>query len=301
MVENRHLEAFGKPFPSSDISWRMQYVDKAKSEGFAVPYLDARAISDRLDEVVGQYNWKDDYETWHCYTEESKDQNKDPKSVNSQLCTIYIYDEERKEWIGKTDGAENTDFESIKGGISDSFKRCAVKWNIGRYLYKFEPVWVKAKARGRAYLVSEEEKDRLEKFYNDTVIKIFGQSATTVTQGVGNAGQSPQPKAPVQKNTAPNTQSQQGNLAPAPQPPQQQGTPAKKPDIYEIKSVRCEGSGETVKSTLVLNKGGKENTMFMYGQDPNLKMGTKLMNLRGHQQKNAYGTYLILEGYDIAA
>ena len=159
MKENRHLEEFGKPFPASDVSWRMQYVDKTKSEGFAVPYLDARAISERLDDVVGQYNWKDDYTTWHCYTEEVKvkEHEKEQKLVNSQLCTIYIYDEERNEWIGKTDGAENTDFEAVKGGLSDSFKRAAVKWNIGRYLYSFTPVWVKAKARGRAYVVAEEE------------------------------------------------------------------------------------------------------------------------------------------------
>lgn len=291
MKENRHFEEFSKPFPASDVSWRMQYVDKSKCEGFAVPYLDARAISERLDEVVGPYNWKDAYETWHCYTEEVKtrDNEKETKLVNSQLCTIYIYDDERNEWIGKTDGAENTDFEAVKGGLSDSFKRAAVKWNIGRYLYSFEPVWVKAKVRGRAYVVADEEQSRLEKVYNETVIKLFGQGASGRTQGNNsseNAGQSKVEQngenPPVQQNAA-----QNGDVP--------------KPDIYEIKSVRCEGEGQTVKTTLVLGKNGNNSTMFYYGSDQNLKAGAKITNLRGKRKDTAYGPFLILEQYDMAA
>jgi len=297
MKGNRYLDEFGKPFPASDVSWRMQYVDKTKSEGYAVPYLNARAISERLDSVVGQSNWKDDYKMWHCYSEEIKtrDKEKETKSVNSQLCTIYVYDDERNEWIGKTDGAENTDFESVKGGLSDSFKRAAVKWNIGRYLYGFEPVWVKAVQRGRAYVVAKEEESRLENVYNETVMKMFGQETSLKTQVTNVTENIGQPNAAPRNTNNPQIQQVQN-----PQP-QQPPTPQKQHDIYEIKSIRCEGEGETVKSTLVLNKGGKENTMFMYAVDPKLKSGTKLMNLRGHQQKNAYGTYLILEGYDIAA
>ena len=129
MDVNRHFEAFGMPFPASDVSWKLQLTSKDKQSGKVVPYLDARAISDRLDEVVGQYNWKDNYGQWHCYTEEPKDEGKKPKKVNSQLCTISIYDEDRHQWISKTDGAENTDIEPIKGGLSDSFKRCAAYLN----------------------------------------------------------------------------------------------------------------------------------------------------------------------------
>ena len=145
-------------------------------------------------------------------------------------------------------------------------------------------------------VIEKNEYQRLDKIYYSTVEKLFGKEIADKLRPQNNSqGNQKQQNAPQQGNTTPAPQQS------APQPTQQQETPAKQPDIYEIKSVRCEGSGETVKSTLVLNKGGKDNTMFMYGQDPKLKMGTKLMNLRGHQQKNAYGTYLILEGYDIAA
>lgn len=288
MDVNRHFEAFGMPFPASDVSWKVQVTSRDKKSGKVVPYLDARAISDRLDEVVGQYNWKDSYGQWHCYTEEPKDENKKPKKVNSQLCTISIYDEERNEWISKTDGAENTDIEPIKGGLSDSFKRCAVKWNIGRYLYNFEAVWVNLADEYGRRVIAKEEYQRLDDIYYSTVGKLFGKEIAAELQQksmpVGKKQETPKQNNPKPQNQGQGDQS-----------------PQKQPDIYEIKSVRCEGTGETVRSTLVLNKGGQDNTMFMYGKDPNLKMGTKLKNLRGHQQKNSYGTYLILEGYDIAA
>jgi hypothetical protein len=43
--------------------------------------------------------------------------------------------------VTKWDGAENSQIESVKGGLSDSFKRAAVKWSIGRYLYRLEEGW----------------------------------------------------------------------------------------------------------------------------------------------------------------
>lgn len=68
--------------------------------------------------------------------------HEEPKQVASQLCELSIYFEERHEWVSKVDGAENTDIETVKGGISDSFKRAAVQWGIGRYLYKVGSLWV---------------------------------------------------------------------------------------------------------------------------------------------------------------
>jgi len=38
-------------------------------------------------------------------------------------------------WVTKSDGADDSSIESAKGGISDSLKRAAVQYGIGRYLY----------------------------------------------------------------------------------------------------------------------------------------------------------------------
>jgi hypothetical protein len=52
------------------------------------------------------------------------------------MCGISIWDPEKGQWITKWDGAENTQIDAVKGGLSGSMKRAAVQWGIGRYLYK---------------------------------------------------------------------------------------------------------------------------------------------------------------------
>ncbi|OQB13133.1 MAG: Single-stranded DNA-binding protein DdrA [Firmicutes bacterium ADurb.Bin193] len=270
MRENKYFEAFGKPFPVSDVSWRLQYVDKTKMEGFAVPYLDARAISDRLDNVVGQFGWKDSYTAWHSFAD-------DNKPINSQLCTIYIYDEELKEWVGKNDGAENTDVEPVKGGLSDAFKRAAVKWNIGRYLYGFEPVWVKAEQRGKNYVIAKAEQSKLDNEYISTVARITGEKLS------GKPRETPTAIPPeTPKNTAPTSQ--------------KTDTP-----VYEVKQVKVQNGASGESSALLLSLGGKDYKAFLRGKDERLKAGAKIKNLEVEKKQNSYGTYNMINNYEMAA
>ena len=88
---------------------------------------------DRLDEVLGPENWRDEYQ---------------PGPMGGLICGISL--RVNGDWITKWDGAENTQFEEVKGGLSAAFKRAAVKWGIGRYLYKLPNVWVPCQANGRA-------------------------------------------------------------------------------------------------------------------------------------------------------
>ena len=114
-----------KPFPSSDIEWRVQQsgiAGSGKVWAMVLAYVTNRAIQNRLDEVCGPMGWKNEYQ----HTD---------KGV---MCGISIWCSERKEWVTKWDGAENTDIEAMKGGLSGSMKRSAVQWGIGRYLYKLE-------------------------------------------------------------------------------------------------------------------------------------------------------------------
>jgi hypothetical protein len=131
------FQRLAAPFPPQRISWRVGTSNKKKrqretgdnnakaTKGQALAYIDARDVMDRLDEVVGPAGWRDRYvET--------------PKG--RMLATIEIKVED--EWVAKSDGAGDTDIEGDKGGISDSFKRAAVKWGIGRYLYNISSPWV---------------------------------------------------------------------------------------------------------------------------------------------------------------
>jgi hypothetical protein len=105
-----------KPFNDEDVFWR---IDRSfGSWARVLCYLDARAVMNRLDSAVGPGNWQDKYfET--------------PNGKN--MCELSIKVD--GEWVTKSDGAGNTNIEGDKGGISDAFKRAAVKWGIGRHLY----------------------------------------------------------------------------------------------------------------------------------------------------------------------
>lgn len=118
-----------EPFAASDIEWRIQSagVANGKAWGTVIAYITNRAIQTRLDTVAEPQNWRNEFE-------------KAPD--DGVLCGISIYDEDRKEWITKYDGAENTNVEAVKGGLSSSMKRAAVQWGIGRYLYDIETTFV---------------------------------------------------------------------------------------------------------------------------------------------------------------
>jgi hypothetical protein len=49
----------------------------------------------------------------------------------------------RVDWVTKWDGSDETNIEGFKGGISKAFVRAAVKWGIGRYLYRIPETWAK--------------------------------------------------------------------------------------------------------------------------------------------------------------
>lgn len=123
------LKDLAKEFPRDAVHWRAQTLTKNGDKALALAYLDARDVMDRLDDVCGPENWQDEY------VESAK---------GRVICRIGIrlYDgTTTPNWVWKSDGAGDTAVEGEKGGISDAFKRAAVKWGIGRYLYRLEAVW----------------------------------------------------------------------------------------------------------------------------------------------------------------
>jgi hypothetical protein len=144
-----NLERLKEPFPVNDVSWRIGQAGKNGDRVWAkvLAYLDNRAIMERLDDVCGPANWRNEYA-------------KGPEG--GVLCCIYIKIGE--EWVGKWDGADNTDVEATKGGLSDAMKRAAVQWGIGRYLYDLGETWaeiVEQKTPGAIYAKS----DKVGTFY----------------------------------------------------------------------------------------------------------------------------------------
>lgn len=147
-------EELRKPFPADDIEWRIQQsgVKNGKGWGMVLGYVTNRAIQQRLDDIVGPDNWKNQFNTG---------------PDNGVLCGLSIRvshpNEEDHEWITKYDGAENTNIEAVKGGLSGSMKRAAVQWGIGRYLYNLDPIFVQISSEKGDNWISIKYEDNREK------------------------------------------------------------------------------------------------------------------------------------------
>ena len=124
------FNALQAPFQDKEIEWRPQSAVQRQGDHhlLVLPYVQGHAIQKRLDDVLGAY-WKDDYES---ITVQGKE------AIRGYL-SIKVGDE----WITRTDAAELSDIESVKGGHTNAFKRVAVKFGIGRFLYNVEPQWVR--------------------------------------------------------------------------------------------------------------------------------------------------------------
>lgn len=102
-------------------------------------YKDARADMKILDEHYGTMNW----------------QRKHEIIGGSLYCTVSIWDENKEQWISKSDVGTESYAEKEKGQASDSFKRACVSVGIGRELYTAPFIWVPA---SKTKIYSKDEK-----------------------------------------------------------------------------------------------------------------------------------------------
>jgi len=108
--------ALAAPFEAQEVRARSQ-------AGRQLHYITARTAMNRLDSVLGPENWWDDY----------------VPGENSVLCrlTVRLPDgttltkSDAGGYAGMPDSGDDD-----KSGFSDSFKRAAVKFGVGRYLYR---------------------------------------------------------------------------------------------------------------------------------------------------------------------
>ena len=114
-------------FARESIRWRAQSVYSGKA--LALAYIDARDVMERLDAVCGPSGWQCDH-----YDAGS----------GRMACKIGIFQKhgDYGNWVWKSDGAGATKIEGDKGAFSDAFKRSAVMWGVGRYLYDVGATWV---------------------------------------------------------------------------------------------------------------------------------------------------------------
>jgi len=119
-----YLNKLSKKFPEEDIEWRIQQCGN-NSWALVVPYITNRAIMQRLDDVVGPGNWKNEFIASPCNT--------------GYQCGISIKID--NEWVTRWDGSEivgSNTIDKVKSTMSSAMKRTGVQWGIGRYLYQFD-------------------------------------------------------------------------------------------------------------------------------------------------------------------
>jgi hypothetical protein len=121
------MQALAAPFAPSEVKFRPGAT--SGNRALALPYVDVRAIQDRLDEVLGLDGWQDEYE---------------PLQDGSVMCRLRC--RIGGDWLVKSDvgsPSEQPDGgDRLKAAFSDALKRAAVKFGIGRYLYRLPSQWV---------------------------------------------------------------------------------------------------------------------------------------------------------------
>lgn len=169
-----NLADLKKPFAPNRISWRLGATNSDKTKGMALAYIDARDVMERLDEACG-LDWQCEYVSMHNGT-----------------CCCRIGIKIGSEWVWRSNGAINlsdsdkADAKEMaeKGSYSDSFKRAAVLFGVGRYLYDLDSPWVAIEAAGRSFKIAAHEYKRLE--------ALLAKDATSPTQKP-QEGQTPVP------------------------------------------------------------------------------------------------------------
>lgn len=106
------------PFPPSVVSWRIGRKSKDGKHAMLLAYIDARDVMERLDRACGFENWQCKYSL---------------SDHGLLICDVGL--RVNGEWLWRSNGAGDTNVEAEKGKCSDAFKRAAVLWGIGRYLY----------------------------------------------------------------------------------------------------------------------------------------------------------------------
>ena len=286
-------EELARPFAAEDLEWRIQVTSGDKTSGLAIPYVTNRAIQDRLDEVVGPENWYNDYRPWHGNGKK-----------DAQICGISICFE-GKGFITKWDGAEDSDIEPIKGGLSDSMKRAAVQWGIGRVLYKMDNApWVKIERKGNSYVICAAERPKLNAAYMELLDKLHltpappgAAQAQLSYKRDGQTGQQAQ-------NTAPTATPQKQQQMPTQQQAQQsQPLPFMTRQVCQYVVVSMSNqqdmSGQPLVCAVLQNAEGKQAKVYAQGNHPMLMPGAQLYDAQITMRKQGNVAFYTLDGYQV--
>jgi hypothetical protein len=133
----RIAQALSAPFDAAEVKFKPAVV--SGNRALALAYVDARVIQDRLDDVLGVMGWQDSYRVL---------------PDGSVMCRLRL--KIGDQWITKVDvggQSEQPDGgDRTKAAFSDALKRAAVKFGVGRYLYRLPQLWCDYDAHKRQFV-----------------------------------------------------------------------------------------------------------------------------------------------------
>ena len=180
------MTALADPFDVSEVEFRVGSTNRDGTRGMALTYITARAVMNRLDECCGVWGWSDAYSILP-----------DGKHVECRLTLNADGVHVSRSDVGEPNEGGFAD--SMKSAYSDAFKRAAVKFGIGRYLYSLGESWVPVENKR----ITDAGLQMLYTQYERTV---FGTPSTTAPV-----------HEPIARET-PQSGLQRGSERPAPRP-----------------------------------------------------------------------------------
>jgi len=97
---------------AEEIEVRPQSIKNGKAT--MLLYMNSRVVVDLLNETVGAYNWTSEY-----------------YEVNGKLVMkLGIWDEDKNQFVYKSDTGSESNIEAEKGQFSDCYKRCMARWGV---------------------------------------------------------------------------------------------------------------------------------------------------------------------------
>ena len=144
---------------ADEIEVRPAHSDKDSGKVNLLLYIDSRAVVNLLNETVGNLNWKSRFY----------------EANGLVFGEISIYNEELKDWIGKSDTGSESNIEAEKGLVSDIYKRVLSRWGVTE-LYSSPTIKVDNDGYGnKGYRVSEIDYNNNREITHLVIVNRFGK------------------------------------------------------------------------------------------------------------------------------
>lgn len=121
-------------------------------------YIDSRSVVELMDGAVGPYNW-----------------TMDLTQVGDQMVgKMGVWDEDKSEWVYRSDVGSESNIDAHKGLVSDIYKRCIARWGLND-LYTVPRIQVDDDGYGCKWSVGEVDWNEKRECTHITLVNRFGK------------------------------------------------------------------------------------------------------------------------------